>query len=736
MARTDKTFSSDQTPGLGDAASAVDMDVEVEPQESADATIVVDPDTGDVTVDLNPQGSKAESDFDDNLALELSDQELGVIGNDLYEGIQSDDQSRSTWTQQYADGLTLLGFKLEKPRGDVGTTSSPVEGMSVVRHPLLAEAVLRFNANSRGEMLPASGPVKCVVGGDGEAPAGMGHNKGPSFQSEEEALAEALQKDMNYYLTVTATEYVPDSDRMFLIVGYGGLGYKKGYHCPIRRRPVIESVDPKDMIVSETATDIRNAQRATHQIMMGANDIKIMVAEGVYRDVVLNQPVQTQQGPIDNKINTIQGTQPSAVRPQDQPYTLWECRCKLSVPKDKFAPKQFKDDGIALPYRVTLEKESRQILEIRRDWDEEDENCERKNRIVKYFYVPGFGYYPYGLLHLLGNSTNALTAMWRECVDLGMFKNFPGGVIAKALTKQLTNELRAGPGSFVALDTNGMSLRDAIMPFPYGDISPGMFQIITNIQEVATRFGGTAEINVGEGKQDAPVGTTLALIEQATKIESAVHKRMHQSQSEEFQILKELFQEDPESFWRHNKKCKGQWNESKFLAALDTCNITPVADPNVPSHLHRLMKAMALVQLDKAYPGILDPRDIVSHAMKMMGWSNPESMFLPQQPQQNAPDPRVLALIQKAKAADAKSEVDKMKIAQEGAKLKNELQLELMKLQGQAQDRASQERQETVKLQLEMIQLAQVLAIHPDAAGLADSTVKSVPKVANGGAVQ
>lgn len=700
-----KFFSSNPIGALQEEPDDLDTEVSVEPEkDQADANIQVDPETGDVTVDLAPKSVTDDDDsFDENLALKIDDMELGKIANDLLEGIEADEQSRSTWAQDYAKGLSLLGFKLEQPRGDVGTTSSPVDGMSVVRHPLLGEAVLRFNANARGELLPSEGPCKVKVVGDATA--------------EDNQQAEALGDGLNHYLTDTATEYVPDTDQMLMILGYGGLSYKKGYHCPIRRRPVIESVGPKDMIVSETATDLMNAQRVTHRIPTEPSVMHLLQVQGIYRTVKLGPPSQPQQGPIDQKIDRIQGIAPSQTRPQDQPYELFECRCKLVLAADTKVPTDLSKNDVAVPYRVTIEKESRQVLEIRRDWKEDDEHCERKRRIVKYFYAPGFGYYPLGLLHLLGNSANALTASWREMLDAGMFANFPGFLVAKSLTRQNTNEMRVPPGGGVAIDTQGRPISDMVMKLPYQDVTSGLMQLTENIAQTAGRFGGTAEIQVGEGKQDAPVGTTIALIEQATKIESAVHKRMYQSMSEELKMLVELLREDPEAFWRHNKSCKTEWTEAKFLAALDKCNIEPVADPNVPSHLHRIMQAQGVVQLDKAYPGVLNPKWVVTNVLTMMKWNtkDPDMWAPPAQPQM---DPRVAAVIQKAKDTDAKNQIEMAKLHQEAQQMVAEKQLELMKLQGDAQDRASQERQATIKFQVELLQLAEKLAVHSEAAPL------------------
>ncbi len=583
---------------------------------------------GAVIIDLNDYRDDDESEknskFDDNLALKMDAGELAVIANDLIEGIEADIASRAQWETTYTQGIDLLGLKLETPRGDVGTSSSPLEGMSTVRHPLLLEAVLRSQANSSGELLPSSGPAKI-------------DNDGDETQSSDDQ-AEFLEKDFNHYLTKVATEYYPDTRRTLFWSSFGGSGFKKLYHCPIRRRPVSESVDAKDLIVSNNATDLTNAPRVTHRIPMRPSVMKRMQLLDVYRDVSLGQP--TSDTPrIDAKIDSTVGVTPNHDRPQDQDYTLYETTAELIL--DRWAPTQFKGKQLPLPYKITIDKDSREVLELRRFWKEDDPQCQRKKRIVKYPYVEALGIYGIGLLHILGNSTRALTAAWREMLDAGMFANFPGFLFSKGAGKQLTNEFRVPPAGGLGLDTGNVPINQAVMPLPYKDITPGLLGLTDKITEATQRVGGTAEMPVGEGVQNAPVGTTLALIEQATKVESAVHKGLHAAQAEEFEIFLELFREDPQSFWEHNTECSTQWDEQKLLSALDNCKLVPASDPNVPSHMHRIAKALAAVQLMQTpqFQGLLDPKDVLSLVLRM------GKIDLPVQtpsPQQAAPDPQMI----------------------------------------------------------------------------------------------
>jgi hypothetical protein len=627
--------------------TADDFDVTVEGDAGdREDGVIVSPD-GSVTVDLNAgievldedYDAEAPENFDENIAAKLDSMELGRISNEVLEGIEADITSRAEWMAIRAKGIELLGLKLEEAKGDVGSSSAPVEGMSVVRHPILLKATLMAWANARAELLPAAGPVKVVDEGD-RSPIG-------------DMLAEQLEKDFNFFLTKRAREYYPDTDRLILMTCFGGSGFKKVFPCPMRRRPVSESVDAEDLIVNNSAIDLRNAARVTHRIKMRQSVMTRMKLLGVYRDVSLTPPTP-ESNVVEQKEAAINGIQADQTRPEDADHTVYECYVELDIPD--FAPKQFKDSGLPLPYRVTIDKDSREILEIRRNWAYDDEDCQAKTTFVHYTYIRGFGFYGWGLLHLLGNSASALTAAWREALDAGMFANFPGFLIAKIAARQQTNELRVPAGAGAIVDTQGKPIRDVVMELPYRDVTSGLMSMIDKIDSSTDQIASTAELKVGEGRQDVPVGTMIAQIEQATKIESAVHKNMHAAQSEEFELLAELFREDPESFWRGKRRKPSQWSTELFIKALDTYGINPVADPNVPSHIHRVMKAMALKQLQTASPQLYDVKKVDEHILRVIGWDNPDAFFAPSQP---APDPTIAAT---QILADQRDRSDKTKL--------------------------------------------------------------------------
>lgn len=642
------------------------------------------------------RGEDDDGDFDENLAEKLNESVLSTIAEDLLQGIDADIRSREEWLRQRADGLDLLGLKVDGPRTDVSGSSAPLEGMSNVRHPLLLEAVLRFQANATAELLPADGPVKIRV----DDVSGTGS---PTEDRDEDEQAEQLETDFNYYLTTTASEYYPDTDRMLLMVGFGGCGFKKVYHCPLRRRPVSESVDAKDLIVSHGATDLQNAARVTHQVTMLPNVVKRMQIMGAYRDVALGSPPLQMPDAVDLKVDEIQGTQAQTTfREQDQPRTIYECYCQIDVPGYEHTDKDGEVTGLPLPFKVTIDKDARTVLEIRRNWKQDDENQEARQTFVKYSFVPGLGFYDIGLLHILGNTTVAVTAAWREMLDAGTFANFPGFLFAKQAGRQNTNEFRIAPGSGAPIDTGGQPIGQAVMPLPYKEAGPGMMALVKEISETGQRVGGTAETNVGEGRADAPVGTTIALIEQATKIMSAVHKRLCQAQGREFVLLKELFEEDPESFWRFDKRKRKanafQWDVDRFRRALENNDLRPAADPNTSSHMMRVMKATAVKQLQQANPELYNDREVDLRILRVIGWSNPESMFKPPQPAAAAPPDLIgQASMIEAQAKLAGVKVDEQKVAVEAVKAKQQSE-------DKAADRASKEKIEVLRLAADVSQ--------------------------------
>lgn len=682
-------------------------------------TLQIPQSDGSLLISFEEPGPEAppDTDFDDNLAEVMDASHLSAVAERLLRGIAQDDRSRDEWLKNMEGGLRLLGLEVKIPQGASAAATTPAEGISTIDSPLLLEAVLRFQANARAELLPADGPVKTRIDGASTAIT--------------QELAEALQKDLNHYLTVVADEYYPDTDKMLFLLGFGGIGFKKGFHDPIKRRPVIQSIAAKDLIVSNASTTLEGAGRVTHRIFMRPSMIKRMQMVGAYRKVPMAQTAPiTDKNPVDSKIEQIQGVAPPSYVefPEDQDRELYETYCEIDLPGFEHEEEDGEVSGLPLPYKVVLDKDSRQVLEIRRNWDEADPLFMPINRIVAYIFVPGLGFYGIGLLNIIGNTTKAMTAAWRLMLDSGMYSNFPGFLYLKQLGRQMTNQFRVAPGQGQPIDAPGSTdIRQVIMPLPYKDPSAIFIQLCQSLQSDAQRVGGTAELQVGEGKQDAPVGTTLALIEQATKIMSAVHKRLHQNQTQEFAMLRGLLMEDPEALWRHNKKSAvlafyaAQANvdvaammqqmaadecvhRQKFLAALADVSLIPAADPNTSSQTERYLKIMALRQMAATNPA-LDMVAIDKRALKILGVDDGDSLFKPPPPPGAPPPPNPEQTLADAAQATAAARM---------ADARNRQAESQLRLQSAREERASREK-------IASLQVARQVAISQHEAQLAQN---------------
>lgn len=650
-----------------------------------------------------------------NLAEEIEPMELNRISGDLVRAIKEDVDSRKDWIEDRAQGIKLLGLKIEIPGVQGASDGAPVEGMSKVRHPLLLEAVLRFQANARSELLPTDGPVKI-------------RNDSNFATLEQDQTANALQRDMNHYLTSVAKEYYPDTDRMLLMLGFGGTSFKKIYFCPLRGRPVSESVDADDLIVNNAATDLSNAKRITHRTFLKPSTVKRLQILGVYRDISLSTPDYANPDAAKREKMAQQGVTQDSFNADDRDREIYECYCEIDIQGFEHRYKG-KETGLEIPYRVTIDVSSKEILSIVRNYDEDTQELpEARVNFVKYTFVPGLGFYDIGLLHILGNTTNAITAAWRELLDAGMYNNFPGFLMADTGARQNTNIFRVPPGGGALVKTNGMPITQAVMPLPYKEPSGALMNLVTQMADTGQRIGGTSEAQVGEGKADMPVGTTLALIEQATKVLNAVHKRLHTAQAEEFALLMRCFKEHPESFLGRCKKPSMQWTVDNFVKALEDCDLVPQADPNTASQAQRIMKVSALKQLAMANPSLYDPIAVDTAALQAMGWSNPQQFMLPADSNQQPPPELVKALADvendkmsaearmldsqtRAKQTDADIQLKMAEAQRDMQQTQSGLSEEALKSAADRQNRLSNER-------VQLIDLAQDVLQHPESLGL------------------
>lgn len=727
--RLDQDQQDDPLNEGQDTVVVMDADDDAD-QPELDATgnvLRIDHGDGSISVSLDgkPIQSARKRDQDEwfaNLAEDIDENELSRIAELLIKGIEEDIDSRKEWIEDRAQGLRLLGLKIEIP-GQQGTADgAPVEGMSRIRHPLLLESVLRFQANARAELLPTDGPVKVRVDSNQDSP-------------EVDQQADYLERDFNHYLTVTAKEYYPDTDKMLFMLGFGGSSFKKVYFCPLRNRPVSETVDADDLIVNNEATDISNARRVTHRISMRPSVVKRMQIIGAYRDVELGEPKQKNLDAVQLEKAAIQGTQSDVMVAEDRDREIYECYCELDI--DGYEHKiDGEITGLEVPYRVTIDVSSKKILNIVRNYSEDDaELPEAISHFVKYDFIPGLKFYGMGLLHILGNTTNALTAVWRELLDAGMYANFPGFLYAKTSGRQNSNIFRIPPGGGAQIDTAGMSIQQSVMPLPYKEPSGALASFAEQISQYGQRIGGTAEMQVGEGKQDAPVGTTLAIIEQAQKVLNSVHKRLHAAQADEFQLIAQCFREHPNSFWQRNKRPAGQWDEQTFLLALDNYELVPQADPNTASHIQRVMKVTALIQLAQQAPDLYNLDAVNREALLTLGWGNPTALLRDTVNQPPAPDPQAQAASMAGQAAmitaqskmmEAQAKVQDMQSkagGQQGMSPDNQVKMaEIQQKNIDAQlDAMNRKRDRESRERLAAVKLAEEVAMNPSTLGIIDT---------------
>lgn len=703
--------------------------------EQADGSLVIRLD-GKPPRKENTSGAAKEHDA--NLAEYIDDRELGRICDELLNGIDADLQTRQEWLERRAAGIKHLAMKIENPRSPSADADTAVEGQSTIRTPILLDAVLRFQANARGELLPAEGPVKMRSDATLKTP----HRDFLEQQfkiprelrgDDRDTQAEMLETLFNRYLTVVDKEYYADTNRMFFKQGFGGSAFKKVYRDPIRRRPVSRAIDAADVIVDDNEVSLQECGRVTHRILMRQSVMKRMQLAGTYIDIDLTTPVPPEVDSLVEAEHDVAGLSTFSMRPEDYKHTVYETYCELDIAG--FEHKEAgKYTGLPLPYRVTIDKDSQTVLEVRRNWQEDDDRYIKHMPIVKYTFVDGMGFYGIGLLHIMGNATAAITTAWRLALDSAAFASWPGFFYSETVGRQDTMTFRVGLGAGVRINTGGQPIGNNVMALPYKDATAGLVQITSKIEEEARRVGGTPELMVGEGRQDVPVGTTLAMLDQAVKVLDSVHKGMHQSQAEEFELLRDLFIEDPEALLCAKPNVPGwQWEKDDLVQALNDCNLTPQADPNTPSHTIRVMKAVALVQLVQLNPQMWDLHAVVRRVATMVGLGNVDELFAPPDSQQ---DPKVAGKIaemsQKASELAQKEADSKRKAELEYLSQQLKALTENAKIRSASEQRASQERIEGAKLAQKHMELVQGALVHPEATPVAQ-TFANLPIMPQGG---
>ena len=530
--------------------------------------------------------------FADNLADEIPDSVLDSLASDLLADFESDVSARKDWVQTYVDGLELLGLKMED-------RSEPWEGACGVYHPLLTEAVIKFQAETITATFPASGPVKTqIIGKETE---------------EKKEASQRVQDDMNYQLTDVMTEYRPEHERMLWGLGLAGNAFKKIYYDPYLGRQVAMYVPAEDVVVPYGASSIESAERVTHVMRKTANEIRRLQYEGFYRDVDLGEPSNTMDD-IEKKIAEKLGFRATT----DDRFKLLEMHVELNLEGFEHEDHDGKQTDIALPYVVTIEKGTNTILSIRRNWDPEDESCKKRNHFVHYGYVPGFGFYCFGLIHLIGAFAKSSTSILRQLVDAGTLSNLPGGFKTRGLRVK-GDDTPIAPGEWRDVDVPSGTMRDNFMPLPYKEPSQTLFTLLQAIVDEGRRFAGAADLAVSDMSSNSPVGTTLAVLERTLKVMSAVQSRIHYSMKQEFILLRDIIRDycpedydyDPTEGSRHAKK-----------ADYDLVYVLPVSDPNASTMAQRVVQYQAALQLAQGAPNLYNMPVLHRQMLEVLGIPN------------------------------------------------------------------------------------------------------------------
>jgi hypothetical protein len=581
--------------------AAIDQpDIEIE---------IVDPEAvhlniGDLEIDIN----KEEDDFGANLAEEISEQTLAELAGDLIGDFENDCSSRKDWIQTYVDGLELLGLKIEE-------RSEPWEGACGVYHPILAEAVVKFQSETIMETFPASGPVKTQIIGKETA--------------EKKEAAQRVQDDMNYELTDVMKEYRPEHERMLWGMGLSGNGFKKVYVDNSLGRQVSMYVTADDLVVPYGASSLESAERITHVMRKTENEVRKLQVAGFYRDVDLGDPVNVMDE-IEKKIAEKLGFRATT----DDRYKILEMHVDLDLEGYEHKDKDGEETGIALPYVVTIEKNTMNVLAIRRNWDPEDEKHQKRQHFVHYGYIPGFGFYHFGIVHLLGAFAKSGTSILRQLVDAGSLANLPGGFKTRGLRVK-GDDTPIAPGEFRDVDVPSGAMKDNIMPLPYKEPSQTLIQLLNQIIDDGRRFASAGDLKVSDMSSQSPVGTTLAILERTLKVMSAIQARIHYAMKQEFGLLKKIIEADAPAEYNYQPE-EGSRKARKSDYGMVT--IIPVSDPNAATMSQKVVQYQAVLQLAQTAPQLYNLPFLHRQMLNVLNIKNAEKL-VPMQDDMKPVDP-------------------------------------------------------------------------------------------------
>ena len=540
------------------------MDIEISPEED-----------GGVTVDFEPADQRGENDdFYANLAEEMPERELGRIAGELLGEFEANKAGRQDWEDAYANGLELLGFNYEE-------RTQPFRGASGVTHPLLAEAATQFQAQAFNELLPASGPVRTAIMG--------------SETREKQAQAQRVRHFMNYYITNVMEDYTPDMDQMLFYLPLAGSTFKKVYYDETLGRAVSKFIPAENLIVPYETADLDTCPNITQVVRMSLNDLRKKQVAGFYLDVPVI-PAQAEMDSVGDELDRIDGVSPTQI---DYDCTILECHVDLDLEGYEELDDDGEPTGIKVPYVVTISQDNGQVLAIRRNYREDDELKRKIQYFVHYKFLPGFGFYGLGLIHTIGGLSRTATAALRQLIDAGTLSNLPAGFKARGLRIRDDDD-PLQPGEFRDVDAPGGAIRDSLMPLPFKGPDQTLFNLLGFVVQAGQRFATITDMKVGDGNQQAAVGTTIAMLEQGSRVMSAVHKRLHNAMRIEFRILARVMSESlPQEYPYSVEGADAKVMKTDFD---DRVDIIPVSDPNVFSQAQRIALAQTKLQLAGAAP--------------------------------------------------------------------------------------------------------------------------------------
>jgi hypothetical protein len=571
--------------GLSDLAEAPDMEIEIEDPESVSIEM------GDIEIQLKPEKETADT-FDANLAEYMDDGALSGLAEELVEDFEKDTMDRKDWIKTYVDGLKLLGLNYEE-------RTEPWQGACGVFHPMLTESVVRFQSEAMMETFPAMGPVKTQI-------------IGATDLLREEAAAR-VREDMNYQLTDVMTEYRPEHEKMLWSLPLAGSAFKKVYFDPSKGRQVAVFIPAEDIVVPYGASSIEDADRVTHVMRKTENEVLKLQEAGFYADVDLGDP-----GYELDDIEKQKAEETGMSATQDDRFRILEMHVNLDLKGFEHEDKKGRETGIALPYVVTLEKGTRTILAIRRNWYEDDILHTKRQHFVHYQYIPGFGFYGYGLIHLIGGYAKSATMLIRQLVDAGTLSNLPGGLKSRGLRIK-GDDTPIQPGEFRDVDVPSGSIRDNILPLPYKEPSQVLMALFQQIVQEGRAFASSGDMNVSDMSTNAPVGTTLALLERTLKVMTAVQARLHYAMKQEFKLLKVIIADYTPDEYDYNPE---EGNRKAKKSDYDSTDVIPVSDPNAATMAQKIVQYQAALQLAQTAPQLYNLPLLHRQMIEVLGIKN------------------------------------------------------------------------------------------------------------------